>query len=208
MSKLGTKNKPATVRVQTEEKALELLALGKQKGWEVIVGIEPDKSEDISDLEKLMKPSVSKLIPAVISRNAPCPCGSGKQYKRCVENNKTGMKQKAILYSEVIQDFLSPYLNQNNSIEYISSVLYFGCTAWNYCIFEEFGLPGLPKMRIAIADAHKLHPYLAPLFENMKERKKKKFKSYKHVISKNEVRCKPDGTYTIYVEHFPIRNSV
>lgn len=83
MSKLGTKNKPATIRVQTEEKALELLALSKQKGWQVIVGIEPDKSEDISDLEKLLKPSVSNSISTVISRNAPCPCASGKQYKRC-----------------------------------------------------------------------------------------------------------------------------
>lgn len=116
------------------------------------------------------------------------------------------MKQKAILYSEVIQDFLSPYLNKDNSAEYISSLLYFGCTAWNYCIFEEFNLAGLAEMRTAIADAHKLHPYVTPLFENMKERKKKKFKSYKHIISKNEVRCKPNGTYTVYVEHFSVDN--
>ncbi len=83
MSKIGTKNNPATVRVQTEEKAAELLALSNKNGWQVIVGIEPDKSEDISDLEKLIKSSASKQTAIIISRNAPCPCGSGKQYKRC-----------------------------------------------------------------------------------------------------------------------------
>lgn len=83
MPKLGTKQKPATVRVQTEEKAMEILGLSQQKGWQVIVGIEPDKPEDISDFEKLMNGPLQKSIPVIISRNAPCPCGSGKQYKRC-----------------------------------------------------------------------------------------------------------------------------
>ncbi len=84
MSKLGTKNKPAVVKVQTEERALEIMALCNQKGWQVIVGIEPDMEENIKDVEKLLngvEPVFKfKMLP---SRNAPCPCGSGKQYKRC-----------------------------------------------------------------------------------------------------------------------------
>ncbi len=84
MSKLGTKNKPATVRVQTEERALELYALCDEKGWQVIIGIEPDKAENIDDIKKLQEGSKSSLIlNATPSRNAPCPCGSGKQYKHC-----------------------------------------------------------------------------------------------------------------------------
>jgi len=47
-----------------------------------ILGIEPDKQEDISDLEKLLNPP--KPVQAVkIGRNDPCPCGSGKKYKKC-----------------------------------------------------------------------------------------------------------------------------
>ena len=53
MSQLGTKSKPAIVRVQTEERGLELIALCNQKGWQVIVGIEPDKEENIDDIKKL-----------------------------------------------------------------------------------------------------------------------------------------------------------
>lgn len=63
---------------------MELLSHCKQNGWELIVGIEPDKNENIEDIKILqrgIKPSFSpKSSP---SRNAPCPCGSGKQYKRC-----------------------------------------------------------------------------------------------------------------------------
>jgi len=47
------------------------------------VAIEPDKPEDISDIEKLMNPqTVVKEIPEV-ERNDPCPCGSGLKYKKC-----------------------------------------------------------------------------------------------------------------------------
>jgi SWIM/SEC-C metal-binding protein len=84
MSNLGTKSKPARIRVQTEERAMELLALCTGKGWQLVVGIEPDVPEDISDITKLMNGTIDSLkLTAGTARNAPCPCGSGKQYKRC-----------------------------------------------------------------------------------------------------------------------------
>ena len=55
MQKLGSKKNPAIVRVQSIEKAQEILTLCKARGWEAIVGIEPDKREDLSDVEKLLK---------------------------------------------------------------------------------------------------------------------------------------------------------
>lgn len=84
MSKLGTKGKPAVVKVQTEERAMEIMALCNARGWEVIVGIEPDEAENIDDVKKLergVKPAFN--FQSAPARNAPCPCGSGKQYKRC-----------------------------------------------------------------------------------------------------------------------------
>jgi SWIM/SEC-C metal-binding protein len=84
MSKLGSKNKPARVRVQTEERGVELVSLCNVKGWQVIVGIEPDKPENIDDIKKLEEGvKTSANFDRTQSRNAPCPCGSGKQYKRC-----------------------------------------------------------------------------------------------------------------------------
>ena len=82
MAKLGTEKKPAIVGVQNERRAQEISSVFDKNGWEFIVGIEPDKPEDISDLEKLLNP-VQPAKSEKIGRNAPCPCGSGKKYKKC-----------------------------------------------------------------------------------------------------------------------------
>lgn len=39
-----------TVRVQTQERAMEILSLCDERGIKAIVGIEPGKPEDISSL--------------------------------------------------------------------------------------------------------------------------------------------------------------
>ncbi len=82
MAKLGTKEKPAIVRVQTEARAIEVTSAFERNGWQFILGIEPDKPEDISDLEKLLNPPVPTTAQK-IGRNDPCPCGSEKKYKKC-----------------------------------------------------------------------------------------------------------------------------
>jgi SWIM/SEC-C metal-binding protein len=82
MMKLGTKIRPAVVRVRTKARAMEISSIFKKQGWHFILGIEPDKPENISDLEKLLgsqQPTKSEKI----GRNDPCPCGSGKKYKKC-----------------------------------------------------------------------------------------------------------------------------
>lgn len=84
MAQLGSKKKPARVRVQTKERGMELFALCEAKGWQVIIGIEPDNNENIDDILKLQSGVKSGvLFQSTPSRNAPCACGSGKQYKRC-----------------------------------------------------------------------------------------------------------------------------
>ncbi|OFX27803.1 MAG: hypothetical protein A2033_15885 [Bacteroidetes bacterium GWA2_31_9] len=63
MSKLGTTSKPAIVKVQTQDRAFEIMKICSDNNWQVIVGIEPDKKEDISDVERLLnppKPVISK----------------------------------------------------------------------------------------------------------------------------------------------------
>ena len=82
MAKLGSKKKPAIVRVQTEARAMEVASTFDENGWQFILGIEPDKSEDISDLEKLLNPTPPATAQKT-GRNDPCPCGSGKKYKKC-----------------------------------------------------------------------------------------------------------------------------
>ncbi|MCL7931672.1 SEC-C metal-binding domain-containing protein [Halomonas llamarensis] len=54
-----------------------------------MIGVEsPEIPEDISDLEKLLNPEALQLKSTKVPRNSPCPCGSGKKYKKCCENIK------------------------------------------------------------------------------------------------------------------------
>ena len=84
MARLGSRKRPAIVRVQTEAHAQEIVAVCDAHGWQVIVGVEPDAPEDVSDVRKLLAPDQAVARqPAAVPRNAPCPCGSGRKYKKC-----------------------------------------------------------------------------------------------------------------------------
>ena len=92
MAKLGTHRHPAVLRVQTLEKAEEIMSLCDSRGWKAIVGVEPQEPEDLTDLRRLLgsnsdylggqQATVASRVPAV-GRNDPCPCGSGRKFKRC-----------------------------------------------------------------------------------------------------------------------------
>lgn len=84
MAKLGSHKRPAVVRVQESSRAQEILQICTENGWQVIIGLEPDKQEDISDVEKLLNPPQPVVSAHLKSgRNDPCHCGSGKKYKKC-----------------------------------------------------------------------------------------------------------------------------
>ena len=83
MTRLGTRNQPAIARVQTTDRAQQILELCTQHGIVCIVGVEPDKPEDITDVERALRPPTPIRAPAKVGRNEPCPCGSGIKTKKC-----------------------------------------------------------------------------------------------------------------------------
>ena len=87
MTQLGTSKRPAVVRVQTQARAGEILSVCDRHGWKVIVGIEPDQDEDVSDVERLLHPPEPARAASSTGRNDPCPCGSGRKFKKCCGSN-------------------------------------------------------------------------------------------------------------------------
>jgi len=83
IARLGTQNNPAVVNVQTEERVKELESVFEENGWKYTIELEPDKPEDITALEILLNPVKTKISEKKVRRNEPCPCGSGKKYKKC-----------------------------------------------------------------------------------------------------------------------------
>ena len=82
-AKLGTEKNPAIVRVQTKKRMKEVTSLFEKNNWKFTIRLEPDKPEDISDLEILLNPPKTVVAEKKIGRNDPCSCGSGKKYKKC-----------------------------------------------------------------------------------------------------------------------------
>jgi SWIM/SEC-C metal-binding protein len=83
MAKLGSEKRPLILRVQDPGRGQEVSERCKEVGARYIVGIEPDKPEDISDLERFLSASTVQRSQPKIGRNDPCHCGSGKKYKKC-----------------------------------------------------------------------------------------------------------------------------
>jgi SWIM/SEC-C metal-binding protein len=82
-AKLGTEKNPAVINVKTEERVKELGSVFEKNSWVYKIELEPDKPEDITDLELLLNPQKTKIAEKKVGRNEPCPCGSGKKYKKC-----------------------------------------------------------------------------------------------------------------------------
>jgi len=82
-AKLGTEKRPAEVSVQTEERKQELEAIFEENGWVCEITVDPDKPENTTDLDRLRNPVAQVTAAPKVGRNEPCPCGSGKKYKKC-----------------------------------------------------------------------------------------------------------------------------
>ena len=82
-AKLGTVKNPATVTVKTEKRLKEVASQFEERGWKYTVEVEPDKPEDLTQLELLLNPPQPKIAEKKVGRNDPCTCGSSKKYKKC-----------------------------------------------------------------------------------------------------------------------------
>ena len=64
MARLGSSKRPAVVRVNSFERAEDIVNLCDRHGVKVIVGVEPEKPEDVSDLRRVFKGSLALQLMA------------------------------------------------------------------------------------------------------------------------------------------------
>ena len=86
MARLGSEKNPIIVHVQTSAEGKEVARICSENGWHYIIGLEPHKPSDITDLERALNAPEPVRVEKV-ERNAPCPCGSGQKYKKCCGSN-------------------------------------------------------------------------------------------------------------------------
>src|SRR5205823_6504324 len=55
MAKLGSAKRPLMLRVESEDAATAAVAICTQHGWHYVLGLEPDKPEDLADLSRALR---------------------------------------------------------------------------------------------------------------------------------------------------------
>jgi len=84
-ARIGSKKSPAQISVQTEARKAELMLIFQESAWNAEIIVDPDKAENILDLEFLQNKKSSTTVEKKPNRNEPCSCGSGKKYKKCCQ---------------------------------------------------------------------------------------------------------------------------
>lgn len=81
--RLGTKNAPAQISVKTAKREQEISAILSENKWIGDISVDAEQDENIRDLEFLQNKNVKTHSTNKAGRNDPCPCGSGKKFKKC-----------------------------------------------------------------------------------------------------------------------------
>ncbi len=83
MARIGTEKRPAFLRVKTERRLQEIANICDANGIHFVIELAPDKPEDVSEMDRALRPPEPAVAGPKIGRNDPCPCGSGKKFKKC-----------------------------------------------------------------------------------------------------------------------------
>ncbi|MCF6194254.1 MAG: SEC-C domain-containing protein [Kangiellaceae bacterium] len=81
--KLGSKKSPAQISVHTAARKTEVEAIISKNKWFASITVDSDLPENVKDLEFLQERQVVSVSKSTTGRNEPCPCGSGKKFKKC-----------------------------------------------------------------------------------------------------------------------------
>jgi len=79
--KIGDGKEARRCPCSNRRKIEEVRSIFEERGWKYIIELEPDKPEDITDLEILLNPGKPMIAENKVGRNEPCPCGSEKIQK-------------------------------------------------------------------------------------------------------------------------------
>lgn len=81
--KAGTEEAPLTLVVSSEERKAEIKQIVQENALFANIQVNSEVAENISELDGFLNKPTTVVFDKKPSRNDPCPCGSGKKYKKC-----------------------------------------------------------------------------------------------------------------------------
>lgn len=108
--------------------------------------------------------------------------------------------KETVKYSTVLQDFIYPLLNADDSDEMLSKKFKLAEIIWNYCIAKEFNLPVFAELENILSQENEKDNEMKMVFAAFVEIKETDFREYKNFITKIEYRTNAAGAKSLYVE--------
>lgn len=108
--------------------------------------------------------------------------------------------KETVKYSTILQDFICPLLNANDSDEMLFKKFKLAEIIWNYCIAKEFNLHVFDELKDILSQQNEREKEMKMVFAAFVEIKETEFKKYKNFITKIEYRTSAAGAKSLYVE--------
>jgi len=82
-AKAGTEESPLALVVNTSIRKTEIEQILQDNSLIAKIEVNADVAENIAELEGFLNKPKTITVETKPQRNDPCPCGSGKKYKKC-----------------------------------------------------------------------------------------------------------------------------
>lgn len=112
------------------------------------------------------------------------------------------MKKPAVnlKYSKLLIEFIDPIITGDEDEEEFMVKARLGQIAWNLIVTKENKLAPYKELQFIILETSVKVPNYNAIIELLKRRKEEHFGEHQQFILKTEVRSKPDGSGSLYVE--------
>lgn len=81
--KLGSEEAPLSIVVNSQDRQTEIEAILAQHQLIANITLDAEQEENTIELETILNKPKPTSFEKTPNRNDPCPCGSGKKYKKC-----------------------------------------------------------------------------------------------------------------------------
>jgi hypothetical protein len=147
-----------------------------------------------------------------IGRNDPCPCGSGKKFKKCCaqkgfEPGRQSDNAPPVKISEAILKIAEPLIRKYPKHERITVIIDLAVAAWNISSVPEEGRGSMEEKIVEIMPAEMDAMGVATIYEQIDlliQRKIELYDDVKFLVKSHKLSFGENGRLTLDVDSIPL----
>ncbi|HLG04372.1 MAG TPA: hypothetical protein VI731_12310 [Bacteroidia bacterium] len=154
------------------------------------------RKENIKRTKHLREIKEKKIL-AALEHAGIGPLDLRVKHRENLEKTKPGINQDMVDYAELIRDFVSPLINQDDNLDSIRTKIVFGITVWNAAVLQDAGGEIYLLAKSHVDELIDETPELGEQLDSLVGRKYEDFEDYDHLISGFEFKRLDDRSYEL-----------